>query len=185
MPRNKIAHIGFVREDGAVRSDEWDGKIRWLFKHICQTCGDEFLAPKSRNSKFCSRRCFSDGNIDRDEFICPICGVKFDRNKSQVKRSRSGIQFCGRKCKDIGQRIESGIVAIQPPHYKSSSQFGASYRVFAFRHYPHVCNRCGYDKYEDVLEVHHKDRNRSNNSVDNLEILCPTCHCEEHFLNKK
>jgi hypothetical protein len=41
---------------------------------------------------------------------------------------------------------------------------------------------CGYDKHPEVLEVNHKDIDRTNNSVENLEILCPTCHEEFHFL---
>jgi hypothetical protein len=31
------------------------------------------------------------------------------------------------------------------------------------------------------LHRHHKDRDRSNNSPKNIEILCPTCHVLEHF----
>ena len=27
-----------------------------------------------------------------------------------------------------------------------------------------------------VLEVHHKDGDRTNNSIDNLQLLCPNCH---------
>lgn len=27
------------------------------------------------------------------------------------------------------------------------------------------------------LELHHKDGNKNNNQIDNLEILCPNCHC--------
>lgn len=40
------------------------------------------------------------------------------------------------------------------------------------------CERCGSD--ENLL-VHHKDRNRRNNSLDNLEKLCKRCHQEEHM----
>ena len=28
--------------------------------------------------------------------------------------------------------------------------------------------------------IHHKDRNRTNNSKDNLEVLCKSCHKKEH-----
>jgi len=31
--------------------------------------------------------------------------------------------------------------------------------------------------------VHHKDRNRENNEIENLELLCPNCHSEDHFIN--
>jgi hypothetical protein len=43
------------------------------------------------------------------------------------------------------------------------------------------CERCGYDRVREVLEVHHKDRKRSNNDLSNLEALCPTCHKEQHY----
>ena len=45
------------------------------------------------------------------------------------------------------------------------------------------CERCGYDKYE-ILQVHHKDRNPSHNDLINLELICPNCHFEEHYLEK-
>lgn len=32
----------------------------------------------------------------------------------------------------------------------------------------------------DLLVVHHRDRNRKNNSVTNLAVLCANCHKKEH-----
>lgn len=43
------------------------------------------------------------------------------------------------------------------------------------------CQKCGYSKF-DIFQVHHKDRNRDNNKLNNLEILCPNCHYEKHHL---
>lgn len=43
----------------------------------------------------------------------------------------------------------------------------------------HVCERCGNTMWHDepiALEVHHRDGDRSNNSLDNLQLLCPNCH---------
>ncbi len=45
------------------------------------------------------------------------------------------------------------------------------------------CEQCGYGKSE-VLQVHHKDRNSRNNDLNNLEIICPNCHFEDHYLEK-
>jgi 5-methylcytosine-specific restriction endonuclease McrA len=42
------------------------------------------------------------------------------------------------------------------------------------------CERCGYNEVAAVLGVHHKDRNRKNNAIENLEVLCPNCHSIEH-----
>lgn len=56
-----------------------------------------------------------------------------------------------------------------------------SYRQLAFKYYDIKRNRCFYSKYRNILVVHHKDRNRLNNAVENLEILCLNCHAEEHI----
>ena len=34
-----------------------------------------------------------------------------------------------------------------------------------------------------VMEFH-KERNRENNNLNNLELICPNCHYEEHLLEK-
>ena len=43
------------------------------------------------------------------------------------------------------------------------------------------CQRCGYNNEPLILGIHHKDRNRHNNDISNLEILCPNCHSLEHL----
>lgn len=43
---------------------------------------------------------------------------------------------------------------------------------------------CGYFKHPEVLHIHHKDGDHSNNAIKNLCIVCPTCHEETHFLTK-
>jgi len=39
------------------------------------------------------------------------------------------------------------------------------------------CQRCGSD---GKINVHHIDRNRYNNDLSNLEVLCTKCHAHEH-----
>jgi 5-methylcytosine-specific restriction endonuclease McrA len=51
-----------------------------------------------------------------------------------------------------------------------------NYRKIAFDHLPHKCSVCGFDKDVRLLEVHHIDEDRQNNYLNNLIILCPTCH---------
>ena len=43
----------------------------------------------------------------------------------------------------------------------------------------HRCERCGLETWLNQpipLELHHKDGDRNNNSLDNYELLCPNCH---------
>lgn len=53
------------------------------------------------------------------------------------------------------------------------------YRKIAFNHYGKKCQKCGVDDMR-VLTVHHKDRNRKNNNIENLEVLCYNCHYLNH-----
>src|SRR3990167_2980963 len=39
------------------------------------------------------------------------------------------------------------------------------------------CSRCPWTK---RLDIHHKDRDKRNQSPENLEVLCHRCHMQEH-----
>lgn len=49
----------------------------------------------------------------------------------------------------------------------------------------HKCERCGWTNPFENLPRHHKDRDRSNNDLNNLEILCHTCHGLEHLRDRE
>lgn len=150
----------------------------------CGNCRKSFEAAlkevKRGYGLFCSRSCSSKHlQIVRrlPNATCAYCIKCFYRRPSKKDTGKSGLLFCCREHKDLAQRI-GGIKEIQPPHY---GEVLKTYRVAAFRVYPHKCNRCGYDEVVEALEVHHRDRNRENNTIENLEIICPTCHVVEHL----
>lgn len=45
----------------------------------------------------------------------------------------------------------------------------------------HICQRCGWEDKTEELPRHHIDRDRENNTIGNLEVLCKTCHAIEHM----
>jgi 5-methylcytosine-specific restriction endonuclease McrA len=53
----------------------------------------------------------------------------------------------------------------------------------------HKCEKCLLTTWLEqniVLEVHHKDGNRTNNNFDNLQLLCCNCHAQtDNWRNKK
>jgi hypothetical protein len=124
---------------------------------------------KSAGKVFCSMNCY--GISSRKEIPCAVCGklILTGLNKKTCSRScsnkyRTGIKYKIGRPKDIAK----------------------TFRVFKLRlmeERGRVCERCNYSKYE-ILQVHHKNRKRMDNRSANLEILCPNCHCEEHFLEK-
>lgn len=127
------------------------------------------LLEKSGGRAFCGQVCY--GIACRKESPCLICGkpILASFNKKTCSRGcankhRTGIQY-----------------KINRPRDKVVSERALKTRLIRER--GKVCQRCGYGKFE-ILQVHHKDRNHENNSLDNLEFICPNCHCEEHFLEK-
>ncbi len=156
----------------------------------CKYCGAKYNAEQRYLDRgqglFCSISCSSSYHQaikpkPEPNVFCALCQTPFYLNNSKQKNSRSGLFFCTRDHKDLAQRI-GGIEAIMPPHY-SDGMF-INYRKLAFESLPNECAVCGWDECLEVLEVNHKDLNRSNNNVENLEILCPTHHQVFHFLDK-
>ena len=183
-PRN-----GLDVEEEFVISTAYDGKRRKLYWSDCLECGWPFLAPKYngkkyKGRKYCSNECRKKANPSKlHDLICDTCGVHFQRSQSNLAKSKSGLRFCSRKCKDKAQRLESGHPAIHPPHYGTGDGSG-DYRKIARSSHPNKCNRCGYDDILGILRVHHRDRDRTNSDPRNLEILCPNCHEIEHYLSR-
>ena len=148
----------------------------------CKTCGLEFRARRidvgRGHSKFCSAKCFGISirgpKSNTPNAKCAFCEIDFKRG---THISKSGLYFCCRSHKDSAQRI-GGIREIMPSHYGTSA--GAyDYRDRAIKHYGNSCQRCGFQDSRAIV-VHHKDHNRSNNSIDNLAVLCCNCHYIQH-----
>jgi hypothetical protein len=158
-----------------------------IIKQKCLNCQKDFNA-RSQDvnrgyGKFCCQSCSSSYNRAHEvkpepNVECAWCHIRFYKNKSKKKASKSGLYFCGRKCKDQAQSF-GGIKEIQLPHVGNGIR---CYRNIAFRNKDVKCERCGFDK-EAAIIVHHRDRNRDNNHISNLEVLCANCHAIEHWGN--
>ena len=122
---------------------------------------------RNKGQVFCSMVCY--GLFQRREKPCVVCG--------KMIMSKFNKKTCSRSCANIHR---AGIVyKIGSPRSKVKSQQAIKIRLLEKR--GRKCGRCNYKKYE-ILQVHHKDRNKNNNELDNLELICPNCHYEEHFL---
>ena len=123
----------------------------------------------SRGRAFCSQTCY--GISNRRETPCVVCSAPILASKHK--------KTCSRACSNT---YRTGI------HYKLGRPRdkvvrGRMMKVRLIETRGAKCERCGYSKRE-ILHVHHKDRNRDNNSLTNLELICPNCHYEEHYLEK-
>lgn len=156
----------------------------------CIYCGCPFqveIRDHNRGrGKYCTSECLSRAFKTRiipqiPNCKCACCGVELYKSLSKLKAAKHHLIFCSRACKEKSQRI-GGIQEIQPPHYKDGE---SAYRKIARREKDATsCERCGYNIHPEILEVHHRDGNRKNNALENLEILCPNCHDWHHYNTK-
>ena len=100
--------------------------------------------------------------------VCDACRPEWKKLKMKEYHSKNYKQK-GRYKWEMPKAKES-------PFYKTG--IGVFVKI-AFEHYPYKCNRCESTK---NLCVHHKDKNRHNNVVENLEIVCKSCHQKEHLI---
>jgi len=120
---------------------------------------------KSNGRAFCNKVCF--GLFCRKEKPCIIC----------KKPILAGLhkKTCSRGCSN---KHRTGIQhKIGRPRDVVVSQHAIKLRVFKEKGLK--CERCGYGKYE-ILQVHHRNRDRNDNHMQNLELICPNCHMAEH-----
>lgn len=169
----------------------------------CAHCSKEFYVPKNRveTAKFCSRSCLALHARERVESECEVCGKPFEHISSRANKAK----YCSRTCYHKAQ-AQKGSVTSECRHCGKSFQHAPSVdrkycsracvnkeskktfkgkfttirRMMERRGMIEACERCGYKEHPEILGVHHKDRNRQNNELSNLEVLCPNCHSLEH-----
>jgi len=147
----------------------------------CLTCEKEFNKKpaqiKKRPKHYCSRECSGIGSRTMIEVECGVCSKKILRRPSAIESTKFGTFYCSKSCAAI--KNNSRRTGESHASWKGGV---ATYRKIALREKGSICNRCGYSAIEKILQVHHVDHNRANNEINNLEVLCPNCHAEEHYV---
>lgn len=154
----------------------------------CGYCGHMFLQEAKRvnhnasigNKNYCSKECHGLSKTRSNSYSCICCGKEVLRTPGQMHKNKSDRVFCTRSC---ATRFNNSYYkkAENNPNYVGGL---SDYRERALLYYGPKCSVCGYD-IESVLEVHHRDGNRENNEIENLDVLCPTHHKEYGLSIKK
>jgi len=140
----------------------------------CFVCGKAVYRRPSQIKKsagilFCSLEC--NGENNKKYTKCIICAKKILASKNS--------KTCSRICSN---KLRGGIkYKVGRPRDKVFTARSLKTRLFEKR--GQMCERCGYES-KNILQVHHKNRNNKDNRLENLEIICPNCHCEEHYGEK-
>jgi len=108
------------------------------------------------------------GKLTKISVSCDCCEKDFFVEEREYLFPSKKKYFCSRKCANsVGgkaKRDKYGLTA---------------YTSIAKEYYEEKCIVCGFD---EIVEVHHIDENRSNNDVKNLVFLCPNHH---YLLHRK
>lgn len=150
----------------------------------CKICSQRMYAKprhlKNGWGKYCSKICQNEAQKKGMFVACAHCGQKIYRTEKNVKHSKSGNFFCNKSCLAIWKNKHI-IIGEQHPRWKHGEN---AYRNIMKRDAKEaICVHCGIKNFI-VLLVHHIDRNRKNNHVDNLLWLCHNCHFLEHRHDK-
>ena len=146
--------------------------------------------------------------------LCETCGKEFYVNPArirQVKKQGNVIRYCSRKCfiktgdknpfwgkhhtKETIQKFSNnpnrsifkkGSLNPNFIRFNEDTFIGTclSWWQKYLKKKVGKCEKCGYNKHIELLEVHHLDKNKKNNTRDNLKLFCPNCHEEWHLLDK-
>ncbi len=149
----------------------------------CHQCHKSFTAKPSwikyGNGKYCSTKCHHEGMRKGKYVACEICGEKFWRKPGQLKHSKSRKFFCSKS----HQTLWRNSIFVGPKHPNWKNGENVQYRKIVLDNkIKQICKNCG-NKDKRLLVVHHLDRNRKNNKIQNLIWLCLNCHFLIHRYN--
>lgn len=187
------SHPKFIGVSTSGKSADFDKSNQKLYtwsmtKYImkCSNCKRDCTRRKrdfeSGKNTFCTRKC--EGLFKRilTRKNCSNCNKVIERPPHGFKNSKSSKYYCSRSCA-VSTNNKETKKGSRHPNWKNG--IGYNYRKKVIESVGlEKCKRCDWDKRPEILQIHHKDRDRRNNELSNLEILCPNCHTEDHFDNK-
>lgn len=118
--------------------------------------------------------------------LCEKCGEPIPIGKYK------SAKYCSKRCRvaagSYKYRVKKGLIQ-KPGVGSGGNQLGednhmyktgiGSFRKRALDFYGEKCNRCGSTL---NICVHHRNEDRTNNKIENLEVLCKSCHQNHHCI---
>jgi len=133
---------------------------------------------------------------------CSICGKRFYRKLYHLKRSKN--HYCSPEChaKSKKGKIPKNLEMARANSPIKSGKDNINWKGGIPRPYPkewtgslhykvwqrdkNKCRICGkVGKKRSDLIIHHKDFTKNNCGIDNLELLCRSCHMKVHWRQRK
>ncbi|HEC30722.1 MAG TPA: HNH endonuclease [Candidatus Yonathbacteria bacterium] len=145
----------------------------------CLLCRTDFRTKpffvKNGGGKYCSNNCSHIARRSGEWRKCFLCNKETYKQKRFLEKSKTKKFFCTKTCSITWQNTE--FVREKHPNWKHGEY---SYRnILKKDKRVKRCVLCK-TKRENILAVHHIDKNRKNNVLKNLAWLCHNCHFLVH-----
>lgn len=147
----------------------------------CNACLKEFYVALYRieTARFCSKICQNHKQYKKYKFICEGCGKNCETSPSRKNYRK---KFCSLECREHKAKNDK-----ERRKYQKSSALSKrgnvktrTLRKYISQFKKMQCEYCGYDEYEFCLDMHHLDHDPTNNTPENIGILCCICHRKLH-----
>lgn len=143
----------------------------------CKRCGVKF-EPQKGLKKYCSLSCRNTRNHSEEtkRKIRKNTKIAMSQLSDDVKKHMGEAP---NSPSAIAKRKQTWVKKLLSTNFEDLKYNGLRGRVILEQN--RKCNKCGLDEWLGkplTLELEHKDGNRSNNTRENLEALCPNCHSQ-------
>lgn len=166
--KEKIENLILNEDKTYVEIGKMYGVSDTTIRKVAKKLG--ILLPKRR--KINDKETFNKGT-KRKEKICLNCG------KTLINAQK---KFCSNECQTEYNSLDKLNNWLNGTNYtKGATQTPSFIRRYLMKKYSNKCQKCGWGEVSEYtgkipLEIHHIDGDCTNNSEDNLELLCPNCH---------
>jgi hypothetical protein len=149
----------------------------------CKICNKSFYTKpfslKMGWGLFCSKECHYLFMKKGHEIKCEICNKTVYKSIAQLKKSKSGKFFCSKSCQTVWRNQQY----VGSNHKLWKGGLGVNYRKLLTKENKKIFCRLCKERDKRILAVHHIDKNRTNNKINNLVWLCHNCHYLVHCDN--
>ena len=132
----------------------------------------EFIMGSKHNSNKIRKR-----KERKEPLKCIVCGKELDGVKTTFCSNECRKEFEEQQYHKYIERWKKGEEPGHTPCYKIHKYV----KRYLLEKYNNSCQECGWNKVNEYtgnvpLQIHHIDGDCTNNSEDNLQLLCPNCH---------
>ena len=107
---------------------------------------------------------------------CAYCNAIMHRKRINGRledyKAFTRRKYCNRECMKRAFVKQGNSNQQYSPAHHSSRKI-----IYLIQGRQMICENCGSNK---NIDVHHKDMNYKNNSIENLMLLCRSCHLKIH-----